>query len=313
MTMKRILKEPLIYFLLIGGLFFLAFDYFGPSYTDDEQTITVDRKSLLRFMQQKTKAVDQRKLISAFDNLDEDKRQKLIDAFVREEALFRESKALGLHKGDPIIKNRAIQNLEFITQDYSEAVTKVTDEQLEKYFDENKDNYYVEPFVTFTHVFIDSESNGNETARKSAADLLIALNKNNVSFSEGMQHGERFPYHVNYVERTPDFIASHFGKPMADEIFAIPFTNTSDEQEWQGPFESPYGFHLIMLSRREEGRYPELVDVAGQIYQDAQREQIRENLDKTYQTIIDTYQVELSDDLNKEAMESKLPSSVTSK
>ena len=281
----------------------MAFDYFGPSYIDDEQTITVDRKSLLRFMQQKTKAVDQSKLISAFEGLTPDKRQKLIDAYVREEALFRESKALGLHKGDPIIKNRAIQNLEFITQDYSEAITKVTDEQLESYFERNKENYYVEAFVTFTHVFFDRESNGNDIAKNLATKKLTELNKNKVSFSEGLQHGDRFPYHVNYVERTTDFVASHFGKTMAEDVLAIPYTNTSsDEPKWQGPFESPYGYHLVMLSRREEGRYPELVDVAGQVYQDAQREQIRENLDKTYQTIIDTYQVELSEDLqNKES------------
>ncbi len=117
--MKRYLQEPLIYFLVIGGLFFLIDDYHASSDVEETQSITVDRKSLLRFMQQKTKAVDQARLINAFDNLTAEKRQKLIDAFVREEALFRESKALGLHRGDPVIRNRAIQNLEFITQDYS--------------------------------------------------------------------------------------------------------------------------------------------------------------------------------------------------
>ena len=53
-----------------------------------------------------------------------------------------------------------------------------------------------------------------------------------------------------------------------------------------------------MLSRHEEGRTPALVDVSGQVFQDAQREQIRENLDRTYQAIIDTYSVEISDDIS---------------
>jgi len=297
--MKRYLKEPLIYFLLIGGGFFMAFDYYGPSFIDEQQTIVVDRTSLLRFMQQKTKAVDQAKLIRSFDGLSIDKRQTLIDAYVREQALYRESKALGLDKGDPIIKSRAIQNLEFITQDYSEAVTKVTDKQLETYFAENKESYYVEPFVTFTHVFFDRKSNGNDSAKNLAVKKLTELNNNKVSFSEGIGHGNRFPYHVNYVERTADFVASHFGKSMADKVFSIPFTNTStDTQTWQGPFESPYGYHLVMLSQREEGRTPALVDVSGQVFQDAQREQIRDNLDRTYQAIIDTYSVEISDDIS---------------
>lgn len=296
--MKRYLQEPLIYFSLIGGLLFTVFDYFDQSVVSDEQTIVVDRNSLLKFMQQKTKAVDQGRLVQAFDNLQADKKQKLIDAYVREQALFLESKALGLDKGDPIIKARVIQNLEFITQEYSEAVIKVTDAQLETYYSEHKENYYIEPFATFTHVFFDGESHGKNIAENLAAEKLKELNKNKVAFSGGIKHGDRFPYHVNYVERTPDFVASHFGKTMADSIFAMPFTNNSSgEAVWQGPFESPYGYHLVMLSRYEEGRFPAIEDVVGQVYQDAQRTQIRENLDKTYQAIIDTYHVEMNEDV----------------
>ena len=129
------------------------------------------------------------------------------------------------------------------------------------------------------------------------------LNLKKVSFSEGLQHGDRFPYHVNYVERTPDFVASHFGQSMADNVFSIPVSSSSpDSQQWKGPFESPYGYHLVMISRREAGRYPALADVVGQVHQDAQRKQIRQNLDKTYQAIIDTYQVQLSEELNREVM-----------
>ena len=221
--MKQYLKEPLIYFMLIGGLFFIAFDYFGQSYLDDEQTIVVDRNSLLRFMQLNTKMVDPAMLVQAFDSLSADKSQKLIDAYVREQALYRESKALGLDKGDPIIQKRAIQNLEYITQEYSEAVIKVTDEQLEQYYSDHKERYYVEPYVTFTHVYFNTETNGRNAAKDLAIEKLNELNNNNVSFSEGMKHGDRFPFHVNYVERTEEFVASHFSKAMASEIFAIPF------------------------------------------------------------------------------------------
>lgn len=291
---KQFLQEPLIYFLLISGLFFVAFDQYGQSYVDDEQIIQVNKKSLLGFMQRKTKMLDQTRLLSVFDGLSADKRKKLIDAYVREQALFRESKALGLDKGDPIIKARAIQNLEFITQEYSEAVLKVTDEQLESYFSNNKDNYYIEPFVTFTHVFFDREMNGDELAKKLATDKLVELNTNNVSFSQGITHGNRFPFHVNYVERTPDFITSHFGEVMSEKVFSI----TQDSQQWHGPFQSNYGYHLVMVSKSQAGRHPELTEVVGQVHQDAQRAQIRKNLDKTYQAIIDTYQVELSEELS---------------
>jgi len=297
--MKRYLQEPLIYFVLIGSLLFIAFDFFGQTFEDDKQTITVERMSLLNFMQRKTKIIDQTRLIKAFDDLTTQNRQKLIEAYVREEALYRESKALSLDKNDPIIKARAIQNLEFITQEYSEAVIKVTDEQLETYFAEHLDNYYIEPFVTFTHVYFDQEMHGDEIAKELAAEKLIELNKNKVAFSEGVTHGNRFPFHVNYVERTPDFIASHFGESMAKEVFSIPVANeTIESQQWHGPFKSNYGYHLVMVSKRAEGRHPELTEVIAQVHQDTQRDQIRNNLEKTYQSIIDTYHVELSEDLS---------------
>ena len=34
------------------------------------------------------------------------------------------------------------------------------------------------------------------------------------------RHGDRFPYFVNYVERDPQFVRSHFGAPMAEQVFA---------------------------------------------------------------------------------------------
>ena len=282
----------------MGGLIFIAFEYFGPSYINDEEIITVDRSSLLKFMQRKTKMINQTKLIQAFDGLPKDKKQKLIDAYVREQALYRESKALGLDKGDPIIKARAIQNLEFITQEYSEAVLKVTDEQLEKYYANNNENYYIEAFVTFTHVFFDREKHGYDLAKDLASEKLDELNSNKVSFSEGITHGDRFPFHVNYVERTPDFIASHFGETMAQKVFSIPLvTGSLDSQEWHGPLKSNYGYHLVMISQRQQGRSPELTEVIAQVHQDAQRNQIRENLDKTYQSIIETYRVVISEKL----------------
>ena len=303
--MKKLYAEPLVYFLLIASLFFVVADYSGYSEAEDSKTILVDRLALLRFMQLKTKAVDRDLLIRAFDMMPEAERQKLIANYVREEALYREAQSLGLDQNDPVIKGRVLQKLEFITQEFSEAILKVDDAQLEKYFEERKSDYYIEPYVTFTHVFFSRELHGQETANLLAADKLHQLNDEEVSFSEGMQHGDRFPFHVNYVERTPDLIASHFGAPMSEQIFAIPTAEISKTQAvWRGPYASPYGAHLILLSRSEPGRFPKLVDVASQVYRDARNQQTRKSSEDAYQAIVETYTVELAADLTNEAAES---------
>jgi hypothetical protein len=248
-------------------------------------------------MQQKTKSINQDTLVRSFDTMPADKQKVWIESYVREEALYREAQALSLHKDDPVIKGRVLQKLEFITKDYSEALLNITDEQIENYFEENKNDYYVEPYVTFTHVFFNRDFHGDELARM-ATEKLQDLNKNRTPFAEAIQHGDRFPFHVNYVERTPDFVASHFSETMSEQIFTLPPAPDNGEGVWHGPFTSEYGVHLVMLSRREEGRFPELAEVISRVAQDTQREQIRQGLDDAYQAIIDTYAVEISDDLN---------------
>jgi hypothetical protein len=294
--MKNLYKEPLIYFLLIGGFFFVAFNFVGQS--TDSQTIVVDRVSLLRHIQQKTKVINQDTLIRSFDTMPADKRKAWIESYVREEALYREAQALGLDKDDPVIKGRVLQKLEFITQEYSEALLDITDEQIEAYFEQNKKDYYVEPYVTFTHVFFSRDAYGDQLAGQMAAEKLQDLNKNKIPFAEAIQHGDRFPFHVNYVERTPDLIASHFSEEMSQQIFALNPGSANQEAAWHGPFTSKYGVHLVMLSRREDGRFPALAEVVSQVIQDTQNQQIRKSLDDTYQAIIDTYAVEISGDVN---------------
>lgn len=284
--MKVILKEPLVYFLLLSGLLFFVTTFFQQD-SDNPQEIVVDRASLLGYIQQKTKIVKQDKLIKMFDTMPEDKRASWINAYVKEEALYREAQALRLDENDPIIKGRVIQKLEFITKEYSEAILNVTNENLEQYFEKNKQDYYIEPFVTFTHVFFNGESRTKQEMLLLASEKLRELKENNVPFSQGAQYGERFLYHVNYVERTPDFIASHFGNKMSDEIFALQTIGDT----WQGPFESEYGIHLVMVNRLKEGRFPALSEVTEQVYQDVQREQIQRNLEGSYKAIIDTYSV----------------------
>ena len=97
------------------------------------------------------------------------------------------------------------------------------------------------------------------------------------------KHGDRFLYHVNYVERTPDYVASHFGVPMAKAIFEM----EPNEFVWKGPFDSPYGVHLVLLTTNEPGRDPELSEIEGRVLQDWKRSEKRR---KTEEAIDDIYQ-----------------------
>lgn len=291
--MKTLLKQPLIHFLIVGGLFFLVFRVLNGPDSGDVRSIYVDRESLLTFMQFRSKAFNKDAVNTKLDTMPADEKRQIIDAYVREEALYREAKALGLDSGDYIIKRRVIQKLEFITQGFSDAIVSLSDEQISAYFTANKQDYYIEPSVTFTHVFFNGEIHGRDKAQSLAKQKQTQLNQQGVAFSEGISHGDRFPFHVNYVERTPDFVASHFGKTMSASIFSI---NNIDET-WMGPIESTYGFHVVMLSKSVAGRYPELAEVKGRVYEDALRIERKTAQEKAYQAIVDTYNISIADDV----------------
>ena len=290
--MNAILREPLVHFLAIGAALFVLFDLVAPEESNlDSKTIVVDRDALLTFVQFRSKAFNPEVAAARLDALGDAELSRLIDDYVREEALHREALALGMDQNDYVIKQRLIQSLQFITNGFVSAAVDVSDEEIAEYYEANRDDYYVDPYVTFTHVYFSNDRHGREQARQLAETQLAELNDQNVPFSESTRHGERFLYNVNYVERTEDFIASHFGKAMAAAVFEL----EPDDSRWYGPFESAYGHHLVMLTKRTEGVYPPLDEIADSVREDALRIKLDEQNDRAVQAIVDTYDIRMGD------------------
>lgn len=288
--MRRFLKEPLAHFLAAGlGLFVLFGLVNRESTATDPKVIPVDRDALLTFIQYRIKAFNPELAEEKLRSLSSDELQRLIDDYVREEVLYREAVALDLGKDDYVIRRRLVQKLEFITEGFAEASVEIDDAAMRRYFDANKRDYYVEPYVTFTHVFFDAEKRSREEARALAEKKLSELNRNATPFSDAPRHGDRFPYHVNYVERTPEYVSSHFGDPMAKALFEL----EPNDLVWRGPFDSPYGVHLVLLITNQPGRDPELREIEGRVREDARRAMIQEKTEEAIAEIVETYDVRL--------------------
>jgi hypothetical protein len=288
--LDKLLREPLVHFLAIGVALFVLFNVIGPDDAEaDSKTIVVDRNALLTFVQYRSKAFNPEVAASRLDALNETELQLLIDDYVREEALHREAVALGMDENDYVIKQRLIQSLKFITNGFVSSAIDVSDEEVAEYYEENKNDYYVDPYATFTHVYFSSDRHGAEAAKALAASKLKQLNAENVPFAQSTRHGDRFLYNVNYVERTEEFVASHFGRSMAAEVFAL----EADQANWYGPFESAYGYHLVMLTKRVDGVQPPLEEIYDAVREDALRLALIRANDKAEQAIVDTYEVRM--------------------
>ncbi len=287
----RLLKEPLVHFLAAGLALFVLYGLVNRDggASDDPRTIVVDRDALLTFVQYRTKTFEPSVASARLDALSDDDLTQLIDDYVREEVLHREAVALGLDEDDYVIRRRLVQKVEFITEGFAEASTVIDEAELQRYFEQHIEEYYVEPYATFAHVFFETEDRPRAEARALAEAKLLELNGKNVHFSEAPRHGDRFLYHVNYVERTPEYVASHFGPDMAKALFAL----EPSESTWAGPFDSPYGVHLVMLTNRAAGRKPALDEIRTRVEDDAGRARVRKGTAEAISGIVDAYDVEI--------------------
>jgi len=227
--------------------------------------INVDRDSLTRFIQFRTQSFTDNAAVK-LDNLSPDALSNVIAQYIQEEALYRQAVAYGMDVDDYVIKRRMVQKMEFLAEGTAPAETSFTTSELEAYFERHRENYTVPAAVTFTHVFYSADRHG-EAVDKLAQDMLETLTQNRVRFDQAPGYGERFPYQLNYVERTQEEVASHFGEVMAKAIFRL----QPDKTRWQGPFRSKFGLHLVLVTRTQAARLPALIEVRDQLATELQR------------------------------------------
>ena len=109
------LKQPLLHFLLIGLFFFLLFELNASrDRTDSQQSIIVNRDTLIEFIQLRSKTFDRAIANARLEAMMPSDLNQLIREFIKEEVLFREASTLGLDAQDYVIRRRLVQKMEFI-------------------------------------------------------------------------------------------------------------------------------------------------------------------------------------------------------
>ena len=285
--MRKLLKEPLVQFLLIalvllGGERVINAD----DYANEQYNILIDDQVLLQFMQLQAKTFKPNDAKAALEALNTEDRQRLADDYARNEVLFREAMALNLNKNDQIIRRRLIQKMDYLAQGFYDEAKPLTEDDLRAYYAEHKQEYKKPASATFTHVFISSDSRAVEDAKGIADALLQTLNTELVPFENAPRFGERFLYNRNYVNRDDDEIGSHFGEAFQQQIFAFEISDS-----WQGPVQSNYGWHLVLLKKNTPSYNPEFDESSSAVFADAQREQQRQTKRQAIDKLMAKYKI----------------------
>lgn len=282
----------MLHFLVFGLALFFAFSHSpanSPNSTKNK-TIVVTRQSLLTYMQYRNQAFNEEYFSQQLDTMNKQARQSMINDMVRDEVLYRQALAMHLEDNDYVIKRRLIQKIEFLTKGFITAGTKLTKKDVQAYYMQHKSDYYQKPYATFTHVFFDYKLHSHKQAMALAEKTLKQLNEKKVSFSQGVEYGDRFLYYTNYVQRAPGYIASHFGNKFTKAIFKL----KPDDKHWYGPFKSIYGVHLVMLTEKTPGHYPALSKIYDRVKDDAQQDLIHQKTEAAIEAIVKSYRVKIS-------------------
>jgi len=290
--MAKLIKQPLLHFLVAGILIFAGYQWSAPAVSDIEnleKVIPVDRLALLNFMQFRAQAFQPELFSEQLDAMSESDLEKLIDDFVREEALYREALALGMDQGDYIIRQRLVQKVEFLLENMVNQSLVPDDAVIASWFDERRSDYQIDAVYTFTHIFFDAGERGQEQAQQDALSLLNSANIGDIAFNDASQYGDRYPFLQNYVERTRDFVVNNF----TEDFVARLDTLAPSDQDWAGPFESRYGFHLVMLRSKKDPYIPAFEEIRERVLDDWRFESVLQNRREAEQQVIDAYEVRL--------------------
>lgn len=269
--LKKIIREPLTHFLLLGSLIFAGYSLLATQVpSTDNIFITKDEINSIENGFART-----RQRLPTTEEL-----EGLIRERIRQEVYRREAVALGLDKDDIIIQRRLQQKLEFIIGDNVVAVTP-TDVELQDFLNKHPGLFKVEPQFTFKQVFLDPDKRGS-SIEKNAISILAILNNRDVGYKE-LSDPTLLPFELLAARSTE--VSGVFGNQFSLELSKLPIG------KWAGPVKSTYGLHLIQLRDRQESSLPALSDVRDEVIREWNNFRILDANEKIYQKLLKNYKV----------------------
>lgn len=272
--MKRLVREPLVHFLVLGALLFVGYSLFNRNGEPAPAQIVVSQGQLGSMMDSFILIRQRAPTRGEWEGL--------IRERVRQEVYYREALALGLDKDDLIIRRRLQQKMQFISDDIA-AQAPPTDADLNAYLQAHPDKFRVEQQFTFRQLYLDPGKHGANLARDTV-QLLAKLNR--VGGDTGfVAMGDLFMLGDSFTALPTSEIANQFGKEFAAKLSGL------QTGYWQGPVQSGFGVHLVFISERTNDRLPALAEVRDAVrreWDDARRMEANE---KFYQGLLKHYTV----------------------
>ena len=217
MTLPSWAREPLVHFLALGAIVYVALTWGGTEVDPTSRVISVGEE-------------EQAQLALSFERImgrppTDAELDAAIEKYVRDEVLYREALRLGLDQGDAVVRQRMVAKMDMSATVAAETA-EPSEAALRAYYDENAERYTSGPLVSFEQAFFSSRS-AAEAARG------------------GTTSGEPISLPAAVEDETMREVTTVFG-----EQFAGGLAQLEPGKEWQGPIASGFGWHLVRMTER---------------------------------------------------------------
>jgi len=277
-VIRRSFREPLLHFVLLGAAIFVVYRLIAPPVSEaSEIVITADRIASI---------TAQFRASHGGRPPDEDERRAAVDAYVRDEMLYREGLALGLDRDDPVVRNRIRQKADLLSEDA--LASEPSDRDLEAYVAAHQAEFDIPGRVSFQQIYIDP-------GRHRGHDLTTVISGVQQALILGGQPatlGDRTLLPPAMTEALPHHVEAAFGPDFARQLAAI------DGDDWQGPLTTGYGLHLVRITYRGKPTRATLVDARDVITREWSRARTVKLKEQFYAMLASRYTVRVEADAN---------------
>lgn len=281
--MNRLVKEPLVHFLLAGALLFGAYgwlnrDASGTAGNAPRQVrITASEVAWLQetWARQWQREPTREEL------------RGLVTEFLKEELLAREARAMGLDQDDIIVRRRLAQKMEFLVQDTSRLI-EPTEADLRRFYAAHPELFRTVARVSFTHLYFSRDKRKDAMADAKKALAKLAAGEEETSAAES---ADRLLLDSEFRDVDEQTVAGQFGPEFARAVFAL------RPGAWHGPVASAYGLHLVRLSAIQPASSHAFTEVKDKVLDHWREQRRHEDNEKYFAGLLAKYEVVVDDSL----------------
>jgi hypothetical protein len=258
--LQRFLREPLLHFVVIGGLFFLLYATLNDPGKNPADTILISPQRVSQIVSEFNGVWDRKPTDGELD--------KLIQEEVRAEVYYRDALALGLDKNDAVVRRRLRQKMEFLT-DTGVYLQQPTEQELASYFATNIQAYQSQSRLSFEQLYF------GESADEDTVVRALKLLQSDPAI-DPYTLGQRTLLPAQLELSTAAVIDRTFGKGFYHQLAELA------PGVWGGSVTSVYGIHLVRTLDGQPARTPSLDEVRDSVLADWRSAKAKEYRESEY-------------------------------